>query len=101
MPQIACIVGRGSTRGLSPYYLLFNALYSNIQLAHALLFASYAYPTDTEPVLGLIGDGRLKGFEAFGGILGLLQVAVQWACSITLSVYTLPAFSPDQIFTSI
>ena len=73
-----------STRGLSPYFLLFNAIYSNIQFAQALLFASFAYPTDEEPVLVLIGDGRLRGFAAFGAILGLLQVAAQWACSISL-----------------
>lgn len=86
LPQIARIVTLGSTQGLSPYFVLFNAIYSNIQFAHALLFAAYAYPTTEEPVLALIGDGKLTGSRAFGGILGLLQVALQWACSITLYV---------------
>ena len=76
-------MSRGS-QGLSPYFLLFNTIYSNIQFAHALLAASYAYPTEKEPVLQLIGDGRLRGAAAFGGILGLLQVAMQWACSVTM-----------------
>jgi hypothetical protein len=83
VPQMARIVSHGS-HGLSPYFLLFNAIYSNIQFAHTLLDASYAYPTDKEPVLRLIGDGRLRGSAALGGILGLLQVAIQWVCSITM-----------------
>lgn len=83
VPQIASIVSQGS-QGLSLYFLLFNAIYSNIQYAHTLLHTSYAYPTDKEPVLQLIGDGRLRGSAALGGILGLLQVAIQWACSITM-----------------
>jgi hypothetical protein len=86
IPRIARIVRHGSTQGLSPYFVLFNAIYSNIQFAHALLFAAYAYPTTEEPVLAVIGDGKLTGYRAFGGILGLLQVALQWSCSITLYV---------------
>lgn len=77
VPQITRIVSHGSTQGIAPYFLLFNAIYSNIQFAHTVLFAAYAYPDTSAPVLSLIGDGRLKGFNAFGGILGLLQVALQ------------------------
>lgn len=79
-------MSHGSTPGLPPYLVLFNAIYSNSQFAHALLFAAYAYPTTEEPVLALVGDGKLTGSGAFGGILGLLQVALQWSCSITLYV---------------
>jgi len=77
LPQIASIVRHGSTQGTSPYFILFNAIYSNIQFAHALLFVAYVYPTTEEPVLALVGDVKLIGSRALGGILGLLQVALQ------------------------
>ena len=92
LPQIARIVRHGSTQGISPYFVLFNAIYSNIQFAHALLFAAYAYPTTEESVLALVGDGKLTGSGALGGILGLLQVALQWSCSITLYVQSPPTY---------
>jgi hypothetical protein len=78
------IVSRGNTHGLSVNFILFHAIYSNAHFANTLLFTAYAYPNDVTPVLGLIGDGYLKGSKAFGAILGLLQVGMQWACSIIL-----------------
>ena len=93
VPQITRIISHGSTQGLSPYFILFNAIYSNMQFAHTLLFAAYVYPDTSAPVLSLISDGRLKGSNALGGILGLLQVTVQWICSIALYVPLLPAFT--------
>ena len=84
IPQIARIISSQSTHGISPYFILFNAIFSNIQLANTLLLTARAWPTDKSPVLELIGNGQLRGSEAFGAVLGLIQVALQWAFSIIL-----------------
>ena len=84
IPQIARIISSQSTYGISPYFILFNAIFSNIQLANTLLLTARAWPTDKSPVLELIGNGQLHGSEAFGAVLGLIQVALQWAFSIIL-----------------
>ena len=93
-------MSHASTQGISPSFLLFDAIYSNIQFAYALFFASYGYPTDGDPVLVRIGDGRLTGFAAFGAILGFLQVALQWVCSMTLYVRSI-AFLLDKTLMEI
>lgn len=95
LPQIIRLNTGSSTKGLSPYFLLFNAIYSNLQLAHALLLAGYGYPTTETPVLALIGSGAVTGMKALGGILGLLQVTCQWICSMMLYV-----FAPVLLFQS-
>lgn len=58
------------------------------RLATALLFAAYAYPNGRSfgPVMELIGRGQLKGFKAFGAVLGIIQFALQWIFSIILSI---------------
>ena len=84
IPQIARIISSQSTHGISPYFILFNAIFSNIQLANTLLLTARAWPTDKSPALELIGNGQLRSSEAFGAVLGLIQVALQWAFSIIL-----------------
>ena len=74
-------------RGLSPWFLLFTAIFSNVQLSDALLINAYEYPSDTRhkhPVLYLVGKGDLTGWAAFGALLGLLQIALQWTLSTIL-----------------
>lgn len=84
IPQIARIISSQSTHGISPYYILFNVIFSNIQLANTLLLTARAWPTDKVPVLELIGNGQLRGPQALGAVLGIVQVALQWAFSIAL-----------------
>lgn len=72
-------------RGISPYYILFNIFFSNAQLSEVLLCAAYAWPNGSHPVLQQVISGRLEGIQAFGAILGLVQVFVQWSCSIGVS----------------
>ncbi len=84
LPQYLCSLLKGSTEGISPYYVLSQALFSNAQLSYALLMSAYIYPNDREPVLRTIASGSLRGRDAWGGMLGLLQVAMQWACSVIL-----------------
>lgn len=86
VPQINRVFRLESCRGLSPYFVLFHGLFSNAQLAQTLLYSAFTYTNDREPVLEIIGDGRLKGTAALGGVFGLIQVAIQWTCAITLYV---------------
>lgn len=76
---------------MSPNYILFNAIFSNTQLSEALFLHAYGWPserspylTDKNPALEQIAKGRLRGMAAYGAILGLLQIFVQWCCSISL-----------------
>lgn len=86
IPQIARLRKNASTRGISRYYILFDVFFSNAQLSELLLCAAYAWPTATRPVIEQINNGSLQGMEAFGAILGVLQIFVQWCCSIMVSV---------------
>jgi hypothetical protein len=90
LPQIVRIIRFGSIKGISVWFLTFGALYTNIQLAYTLLLCARAWPSDgpAEPVLVLIGDHSLQGIAAIGAVLGLVQVALQWVCTITM--YVLP-----------
>ncbi|KAF1985973.1 hypothetical protein K402DRAFT_454658 [Aulographum hederae CBS 113979] len=84
--QISKVYSVGSFVGISPYFLLFNALFDNIQLASMVLDAAYAWPSDGNPLLRRIADGDLRGFEAFGGLMGPLQIALQWVYPIALII---------------
>ena len=81
IPQIVRLRQDTTSRGISPYYVLFNVFFSTAQFSELLLCAAFAWPTAARPVLEQIGDGSLKGLEAFGAVLGLLQAFVQWLCS--------------------
>lgn len=82
--QISQILNVGCTYGISLYFLLFNALFSNYQLANTLLLAACVWPTDTSPALKLIGNRELRGARALGAISGIVQVALKWACSMVI-----------------
>lgn len=84
--QIARLVTVSSNNGISPYFLLCNALFSNIQLALTILVTVFAWPIAKDPVSELIGTGELHGAQALVAVMGLVQVALQWACSIVLYV---------------
>jgi hypothetical protein len=45
---------------------------------------AYGWPSERKPVLQEIAEGSLKGMAAYGAVLGLLQIFVQWSCSIML-----------------
>jgi hypothetical protein len=84
VPQIWRLQTDTSMRGISPYYILFNIFFSNAQLSELLLCGAFAWPNASRPVLKQISNGSLKGLEAFGPTLGILQIFVQWACSIAV-----------------
>lgn len=83
-PQILRLRYHASDLGLSPIYLLRNTLFSTAQLSDMIFSAAYIWPGKPESVVDLISNGRLKGVKAFGGILGLLQISAQWACSVAV-----------------
>ncbi|KAF2832442.1 hypothetical protein CC86DRAFT_377606 [Ophiobolus disseminans] len=97
--QIFRIIARQSTHGISPYYILLHTLFSNLQVANALLLCARAWPTDRSPVLERINIGDLSGSAAFGAILGLVQIGVQWFFSIVV-VTTYAANSPSRTMLS-
>ena len=82
--QIIYITTRGSKKGISPYFLLFNSIFSNAQLSEALVLVTYAWPNDKKPLLQLLEDRHFRCLAAFGSVLGVLQIAMQWACSTIL-----------------
>ena len=84
IPQYNLSIHRRSTLGISPCYLLFNLLFATGQLANILLLSSYRFP-----VLSCVASGEIRGFEAFGVLLGLLQATVLWIGSILMML--LPA----------
>lgn len=47
---------------------------------------AFGWPQERKSVLEAIAESRLKGMAAYGGVLGLLQIFVQWSCSITMYV---------------
>jgi hypothetical protein len=58
---------------------MFNYLFTATQFALVLLYSSYG-----RPILGCIADQKLRGLDAYGAILGLIQMTVLWIGSIAL-----------------
>lgn len=44
--------------------------------------AAYGYPSERDPVLEQIAEGKLRGWRALGGVFGLVQVGIDWAVSV-------------------
>jgi hypothetical protein len=44
-----------------------------------LLYSSYHHP-----IVGCIADQKLRGLDAYGAVLGLVQITVLWLGSISL-----------------
>jgi hypothetical protein len=80
MPQISELWTLPSTHGISPNYILAQAIMSNTQLSSALMLHAYGWPSAKSPAL----EQNARGLAAYGAVLGLLQVFAQWCCSISL-----------------
>ena len=50
---------------------MFNYLFTATKFAMVLLYSSYG-----RPILGYIADQKLRGLDAYGAILGLIQMTV-------------------------
>lgn len=84
VPQISLLRQDTTPRGISPFFVLFDVIVGNAQLSENVLCAAFAWPTAARPVIKEIGNGSLKDREAYGAVLGLLQIFVQWSCSVTV-----------------
>lgn len=79
IPQLHRIITKGSTWGIAPNYILFNTLFAASQLTLILYLSGYGFP-----VLECIGSNKLKGLNAYGAVLGLIQISVLWLGSLSL-----------------
>lgn len=84
IPQIARVRDATSSFGLSTTYLTCHALFSTAQLASMILSAGRTWPSRKHRIFTEIYRGHLRGMKALGGVLGLLQILAQSACSIVL-----------------
>lgn len=66
---------------MSGYYLLYNVILSTTQLSLALTMAAFGH--SPRPFIEDIVSGRMTGWKAFGAVLGLLQLTIQWMCSMS------------------
>lgn len=57
-----------------PSYFIYNVMFSDAQLAHALLMAAYTYPTDRESNLDGLTERCLTELAALGDVMGFIQV---------------------------
>lgn len=82
VPQITHIHSATSLQGLSRYYLLANVVLNSAQLSQTLAYAGFAWPDQHQPLIKEIYNGNVMGTRAFGGCLGLLQIAIQWLSTV-------------------
>ena len=79
IPQIHCIITKSSTWGIASNYILFNTLFTASQLTLILYLSGYGFPA-----LECIGSNKLKGLDAYGAVLGLVQTSVLWLGSLSM-----------------
>ena len=58
---------------------MFNYLFTATQFAMVLVYSSFG-----RPIMGCVADRKLRGLDAYGAILGLIQMTVLWIGSISL-----------------
>lgn len=73
--------------GISPFYLLFSNLFSSTHFANTALHCAFAYPGNSYNLLPEIYHGRLSGFKAFAGLLGLMQTFMYFCGCILVYVH--------------
>lgn len=71
-----------NSSGLSPLSFLLNMLFTTTQFSQTLFMAAYGYPSEREPVLEQIAEGKLRGWRALGGVFGVVQVFLDWGVSV-------------------
>lgn len=81
MTQHYRIISRGSSEGISPYFVLLGVTSANAQFGNILsLPASRADVACCKEV---------SPFECIAGLLGIVQIGTQWVCFATMSVHPL------------
>lgn len=73
VPQVQLILLHQSTTGIAQSYIMFTYIFTATQSALIVLYYSRGIP-----LVNRIRDGDLKGFDAYGAIVGPLQIVIQW-----------------------
>ncbi|MCJ1252218.1 hypothetical protein MMC24_000022 [Lignoscripta atroalba] len=72
LPQHHRIISRRSSEGISPYFVLLGTTSGTCAFANILLLGTSR--------ADIACCREISGFECFAGLLGILQVGVQWSC---------------------
>lgn len=72
LPQHLRIINRKSSFGLSPYFVLLGTTSGTCQFANILTL-----PNSRADIACC---HEINGFACFAGLLGILQVGMQWTC---------------------
>lgn len=72
LPQHFRIINRKSSFGLSPYFVLLGTTSGTCQFANILTL-----PTSRADMACC---REVNGFSCFAGLLGIMQVGMQWTC---------------------
>ncbi|KAK8010844.1 ATP synthase F0 [Apiospora arundinis] len=82
------IISRGTSEGISPYFVLLGVTSANSQFANIL-----ALPQSRADVECC---KQVSGFECAAGLLGIAQIGVQWICFAVVLVLFLVFFRRDE-----
>ncbi|KAI1428251.1 ATP synthase F0 [Xylaria sp. FL1777] len=81
------IISRGSSEGISPYFVLLGVTSANAQFGNIL--------TLPESRADVACCKEVSPFECTAGLLGIAQIGTQWACFTTILVLFLVFFRRD------
>ena len=79
IPQIRLILQRRSTLGITQSYMMFTYLFTATQSTLVTIGWTWA-----RPVLTCLKDQKIKGLDAYGAVIGWVQMTVLWIGSIVL-----------------
>ena len=79
LPQHVRIISRGTSEGISPYFVLLGTTSATSGFANILLL-----PTSQQDVACC---KELETFNCVIGLLGIAQLGVQWICFTFMYVY--------------
>lgn len=74
LPQHHRIISRRSSEGISPYFVLLGTTSGTSAFANIFLVRA------TLTTFDCCNSGDISEFECFAGVLGVVQISVQWAC---------------------
>jgi hypothetical protein len=82
LPQIVRIISRGTSEGISPWFILLGTTSATSGFANILLL-----PQSRQDVACC---KELETFHCVVGLLGIAQLGVQWTCFTFMFVYLPP-----------
>ena len=85
LPQHYRIISRRTSEGISPYFVLLGTTSGTCAFANILTLPSSR--------ADLACCSEISRFECFAGLLGIVQVGIQWSCFAVMYV-SLPSSPP-------